>query len=1233
VNLLVLLLLWGTFENLTLHAQTSSGTITGLVTDGKSGTIGGAEVTVTGVDGTFTTKTTTSSDGIYNVPSIPPGIYTVLIQGKGFASNKTSQVNVTVGGVTKIDVELKVGTVTESVTVNSEELLSPSTAAIQTSIDQSVIVNLPFAERTALSVVMFAPGVTGDPQSIDGVGSELPNAYSGPIAPGAGLAIGGSREGANPQLVDGSDLTLVGYPRTGVTFSGDAIRSVTVQSVGLPAQYGRSGGGVINQASKAGSEQYHGALRWRHRDPFFELVAPNSGGAAPAEHLNLFTIAAGGPVPLPFHKHKTFFFVAVEPLRNTNGTYVRKRFLTPDEIAGRFHNSYDLLNTTILKNQGYAAAVAAPRTGGIYYQFARNAQGFPTGPRLSTAQWTQAANDDVSAQAAQNPITRYLLATQPTPDHPTKFAHFIYPDGHYDPDGMNGFAIRGVTTSDNRYSFRIDENLTDRDRIFVRYSNVPVSGSRYDYNGLDTPLQPVASESINSANVAVNYVRTISANKVNEFRATYLRNNDLISPAAASLAQDFGASIGLSPAIKGVGMPGFTFSNNVGSLGQGTTYGASINENYGFGDDFSLLLGRHSVKFGFDYRAMQLNRYDQTNLYGGTYACNPSLVNSGAQSSSCVAAYMLGLFGTYTVNTPHNYYYRWKYGAAYVQDDWRVLPKLTLNVGLRYNIETPRMEKFNYQGSFIPNGTGVLNGVAATGGFAFSGTNGLPNTLWPINYLEFEPRIGFAYQPRNFMTVRAAYTLMHTPLTGMGNNIVPNLTSGALSIGNNGVGGQNSTAWVNLITNPISSASPGAAPTVSSNLLEAWNGTTYLPAITQSTSVPYVQLWSLSLQFQLNKGTMIETDYVGQKGTHLYSTPVPVNAPPINVLIDKIKVRTNFNATPTKDQWGNVTNPFQKLRPYPQFNANAIYTAYDRTASSNYNAVYITARQRTAYGLNLFTSFSWSKSMDDASSGLGGPGDTQVDPYGFIYPQGYSTAGDYSLSTFDIPVHLSLGYVWDVPVGRGKQFLGNTPRWLDFLVGGWNASSSMTMQSGYPLSVVAGVNGRSSGYFCSSSKLPNTSACDYGTALSDVTLRPNRVPGVPLFKKDWKKDPFGTGIGGGIINPDAFSMPGSLDNPQFGTLPRTLGDARNPRSISANGSLRKRFSVIPERATLELWTDVINLFNHQNFFLLNNDPTIHGLYTTILPNGSGFTANPRFGVANVLAPGPRQINIGVALTF
>ncbi|QEE28463.1 TonB-dependent receptor [Terriglobus albidus] len=1236
-----LLLLWGlvaVFGGSWTWAQASSGTITGLVTDPKGDVIPGAQVTVTSSAGNFTTQTKTSNEGVYEVPAVPPGSYLLKIHSPGFNTKNISGINVSVGGITQVDAKLDLGATTEVVTVTAEgELLNTSSATLQTTIEKEVLTDLPFPERNVLAAVLFAPGVTGDPQTNDGVGSELPNAYNGPIAPGAGLTIGGSRQGMNPQLVDGSDLTLAGFPRTGVTFSGDAIQSVSVQSIGLPAQYGRSGGGVINQGSRAGTSKYHGALRWRHRDPAFMIPARGSGGAPPNEHLNLFTIAVGGPVPLPFHKNKTFFFFAYEPLRNTSATYTRKRFLTPDEIAGRFNNSFDLLDQTILRNQGYAAAVNAPRTGAVVYQFARNAQGFPVGNRLPVAQYQRAANNDISQQAAANPITKFLLASQPTPDQSTSYARFFYPDGHYDPDGMNGYGVRGVTTNDDRYSLRVDENLTAKDRIFVRYTNVPVSGIRYDYNGPSTPVLNQPSESVNGWNVSANYVRTVKATMVNEFRATYLRSDDSLTPAPASLTKDFNTGLGLPPSIRGEGLAGFIFSNNLTTLGQSVGFGKILNETYGFGDDYSMLMGRHSIKFGVDYRALQLNRYDETNLYGGSFTCNTGLTNgAGFTGSSCVAGYMLGLFNTFTVNTPHAYYYRWKYGAAYVQDDWRILPRLTINVGLRYNIETPRMEKFNYQGSFISNGTGTLNGVATTGGFAFSGTNGLPTTMWPINYKGLEPRLGLAYQPARFMTMRASYAMMHTPLTGLGNNIVPNLTSGAATTGTNGVGGVGS-GWVNLITNPIANAAPPAAPVVSNTLLESWNGTSYLPAVNQSSAAPYVQLWSASLQFQLGKGTLVEADYVGQKGTHLYSTPVPVNVPSINAITAAIKSRANL-ITASKDQYGNTSTALQRMKPYPQFFQNSIYTAYDRNAGSNYNALYLSGRQQMKFGLSLFASFSWSKSLDDASSGQGGPGDTQIDAYGYLYPQGYTTAGDYSLSAFDVPVHLSIGEVWNLPFGRGKTFFSNSSRWLDAVIGGWNLSTTTSMQSGYPLSIVAGVNGRSAGFFCSTSRpfVPgasnNPTPCDYGNALTDVSVRPNRVPGVPLIKPDWKRDPLGTTIGGGILNPNAFSMPGSLDNPAFGNVPRTMGDARNPRSIISNATLRKRFDLSESRVKLELWTDVINVMNHTNYYLLNNSPAIHGAFSTIRSDGT-FAQNASFGLANAQAPGMRQFNLGIALTF
>jgi hypothetical protein len=1275
-SFLALVLFLVTAAGSLLHAQSSDGTITGLVTDGKNGAVADAKVTVSDDDGTFKTETVTSSGGVYSVPSLPPGTYTVHIVANGFQEENVEKIPVTVGGVNTADVVLKVGKHTETVTVtDTGQLLSPSSATLTTTIDQDMTVDLPFAERTTLGVVMFAPGVTGEPGAADGVGSELPNAYTGAIDPGAGLAIGGSRPGSVSQLVDGSDLLLMSYPRAGVSFSSDAIKSVTVSSAGMPAQYGRAGGGIINQASAAGSDRYHGALRWRHRDPLFEVITPGSGSAPPAEHMNLYTIAASGPIPTPFWKHHMYFLVAVEPLRDTNINYGRERFLTPDEIAGRFYNSYDELNTTILKSQGYGAAVAAARTGGQFYQFPVNAQGFPCGGPTAgcptnpanlghytaLAQAVHIPNDDLSALQAQNPITQFLFNSLPQPGT-SLLARFDNPQATYSTDGYNGYGGRGVLVVDNRYSFRIDVNPTERDRVYFRYTSVPVGGHRYDYHGLNSVLDNIPAESVHSKNMAVNYVRVVSANMVNEARATYISANDFTAPTTVSGSKDWNAAIGLPPTIAGYGFASFAFGNNVlqdGETGAGTT----LNESYGFGDDFSIQHGRHSIKFGVNYRALQLNQANRNSQYGGAFGSTSGL-DGGVSSTgatltgSATAAYILGEFNAYTVSAAKTYYYRWKYGAAYAQDDWRVLPRLTLNLGLRYNVETPRMEKYNYQGSFTPNGTGSVTNSGVTygvnGGFAYSGTNGLPTTLWPVNYLGLEPRLGFAYQPFSFMTVRAAYTLVHAPLTGLGVNIVPNLTSASsANTGTNGVGGTNANYWVNLISNPIAAGPNPTVPIRSNAMLETWNGTTYLPYIRdQSTAVPYAQIRSLSLQFQLSKGTLLETDYVGYKGTHLYSAPVPTNdaplgnaATPNTVLWDIATSQNLTTATKTGDCCGNSTTLLQKERPFPQFNGNPVYSAFDRYAGSNYNAFYLTGRQQAAYGLTIIGSFSWSKSMDDGSSSNGGPGDVAADSYGFANPQGYTTKGDYSLSMYDIPVHLSTGYVWSIPVGRGKALLGNTPRWLDEIVGGWTTSGTQIFQSGYPLFIIASSNGTSSGFFCSTAlptaATPNPSPCSNGSALNDVYLRPDRIPGVAPIKPNWKKDPAGLTPTGGYLNPAAWAMPGSYNpatfmaNPQFGTGRRSYGDVRNPRIIYWNASLRKRFIVIPEKLNFELWADVPNILNHANYLLIGNRYGDQGVFTSTLATTSGvsaFTANPSFGDTNG-GGGTRQINLGVALTF
>jgi Carboxypeptidase regulatory-like domain/TonB dependent receptor len=1207
------------------YAQTSTGSLTGLVEDQQQSVIAEANIVVTNIQTNAVLRVQTSSAGLYSVSSLQPGEYRITVEKAGFERAFVGSVQIETGTTRTVNVQLRIGATSTAVEVQAPaEMLSLNSPTLSSVADKKLAQDIPYPERSALELATLTPGVQGDPQYSGGIQSEVPGVFTQPITPGGSLAISGGRPGSASQLVDGFDVTLSGYPRAGVTFSADSIHEVTVQENGLPAQYGRTGGGIINQSTASGTSQYHGSVSWRHIDPFLEV---NTFGSAspPNRHQNLFGATFGGPVPLPSMKQNTFFFTSVEPLRATDKNLIRRRVATPDELQGRFHNSLDLLDQTILKTQGYAAALAAPRVGGIYYQFNLNPQGFPIGKQLTpSTKYVHVPNDDISAQVMANPVAQFLNSLQPTPSNPGLFMRFLHPDGSYDSDGNNALTDRAVTNTDNRYNIRVDHDFRDSDHVFVRYTRVPVSGIRYDFFGPSSPANQIATDAITSQNAAINYTRTFGGSRVNELRVSYLRSDRMRGPTASSLNKDYGAMLGLTPAVLGAGFPTFAFGNGLSSIGSGGNQpdgGRSLDVNFGVGDDFSMLLGKHTIKFGGEWRALQLNRFDTSNLYGGQYSFNRNLTNSGSNGGSSLATFDLGLISGYAIRTPQPFYYRWKYLGLYIQDDWKVLPKFTLNFGMRYNLETPRKEKNDLQGTVFPGVPGTLNGQPTSGAFLFSGHNGLAETLWPTNYHGFEPRIGFAYAPTNFMTVRGAYSLIHTPLSGIGNSVVPDLASTALIIGN-AQGGANPNAWVNYITNPVSIGSiPG---TLTSGPLLSFSSSGYLPFVNQSDAVPYVQLWSFSLQFQAGSRTVIETSYSGQHGVHLFAPPVDVNVPPLNALLAGIAAHRDFNARTIANQFYPGTNMtlIESLRPYQQFYNNPILSAYDRTASSNYNGFYARVQHRAVAGLTLIGSFTWAKSMDNASSGS--LDSTVTDVYGFSHPQiPYTLNGERSLSTFDIPVHVSGAYTWDLPIGKNRA-LNLHSGLLNDLLGGWKTSGIFSAQSGYPLWVVLGTPG----YFISTT--PGGKVGGLGTAIQDAFLRPNIVPGQPLVNPNWRSDPFGIN-GGGYLNPAAFAVPGSLDNPALGNAPRTLGGARNPRTIYYDLSVRKSFA-IGERVRLQLRADAINALNHTNFFLGSGSSSQHTLTSSLNAATGQYTLNTNFGDISAVNGG-RSIGLGIEITF
>jgi hypothetical protein len=678
-----------------LWGQTNTGSITGIVQDPDGAVIPNAKVSIKEITTNATLNTVTTGAGSYTAPSLSIGVYEVTVTAPGFKREIATGLAVRVTQTTTQNFTLHVGEVTESVTVSADaSMVNPNSSAVTTSVGEKFLEDLPFMDRSTLSVILLTPGAQGDPQYNGGMQSELPGIFTQATAPGAAISIGGGIPGGGSTLVDGSDVTAAGTGRMVMTFSRDQVSEVSVQATGIPAQYGRTTSAIINQATKSGSNAFRGNASWSHLDPYLQTQAL---GAAfpPTQHYDQAAIAIGGPVIIPKiynGRNKTFFWATGEPqrLKMFFGA-TRSRLPTADDLAGKFNNSYDLLDPT-LRQKDIDAAIASPLRGNsLRYHYDLNAQGFPIGEVLPTASRPLIPNNDLSGLLARNPQAQKILKLlfPFTPGKPTQFIHWLRPDGLPEVDGNNAIWARGAYTVDNRWSFKIDQLIGQTDRIAFRYAYSPVTGTRFDWAGYDDPGDTIAQDQIFSRNISLIHTHTFSATVFNEFRASYSRGNSLRSSNDASLSQDWGAAMGLVPAIQGVGFPSIVTR---GFNAQGSFNGRSLDVNAGVGDDLSWIKGRHSFKIGGEHRRVQLNRYDFGGQTGGTYSFAGQISpNTGSVNTIVdqIGGLITGSLNTYTYRTvPTVAYYRWRYLATYIQDDYKLTKRLTLNLGLRWDAET-----------------------------------------------------------------------------------------------------------------------------------------------------------------------------------------------------------------------------------------------------------------------------------------------------------------------------------------------------------------------------------------------------------------------------------------------------------------------------------------------------------------------------------------------------------------
>ena len=1241
--------------------QTNKGGINGTVIDPNGAAVPGATVTVTNLGTNQSTTVTTSESGAFSVTSLDPVSYSVTVEAQGFKKAVVQSVKVDTASIAAVNITLEAGTISEAVSVVSEtSLLNTETGTTTTTVTERQIQDIPLNNRSVLDLAVTAPNVTGD------VGSEDPDVTSGQPVPGFNLNVNGGRSGSTAILADGVNNTGVGIARSVVSFTPETVQEFTVQTSAFSAEFGQTGGGVINATTKSGTNQLNGVALWYTRNPKFNAT-PFTIGTAPRPRNNLrynqVSVTVGGPIFLPKFgegnkplyngKNKSFFFFAWEPRWRRD--FVTSTALVPTlaERAGDFRN---LVRT----QSGVLPADVAARFGqtvnstlNIYRQFTLGANGQLV-PIVLTGgnQFCQFGDPRTQCPANTTPINSLnVIPSQFIDPIALKILQQEPPPGDYFLDGgfvRNYFLQRSVVEDETRYTLRLDHNITNNAKVNFRYTVTPAVGIRAagsDING-NTGVYSNARQFL----LAFNNI--LSPTLVNDLRLNYTRGNfseDYSPEFAIKTGKSFAGELGL-PHLTPGGIPLFLLARDSAYTGADVGSAASTNnfnveQRYNINDIVYWTHDNKTWKFGVDLNDARLAVTPFFAASGGRWdfrvvqtASQRSATNPNATGGDPFASLLLGTPNSVDLRPLIlDYDYRWKSYAAFVQNDWKVRPNFTLNLGMRYSLQLPRSEKHNMQGIFRPDlaqsfpltdaqrrALATNLGVAATAPipstvptsvlippFAFAGRGGRSKYLVPIDYWGgFEPRFGFAWQPKmkilgvdlesKSVVIRGGFGISHLPLTG--NNRSPNPDFGSfVNVGQTATGSAagataNPTQPIRLTGNP---PLQGSGPTVDQLLGTDANGLVYLNSLAISAfagdfssgsgKVPYSENWNLAVQFEPIKGLAVEVAYVGNAGRHLYLPLVNIN--PRNVgLIDQLEAqgidttgtiadplgRRNLQGSVISDTRASIFTTYLGFDPLNRY--------FDPSANSIRHAFYIDVRRRVSRGLTFTANYTYGKSIDTASDASP---DTRVLSTGQARGQvslGGSLAQDRAISTYDIKNNFTSTVLWDIPVGRHKRFLSNAPKVLDQILGRWTISSVFRMPGGTPF-------------------LPFiTDPNKLGGTLFNRVVRPDIVPGVPLINPLWTRNcPTGSSAPPSgcepYINPAAFMRPvkGTLGN-----APRSL-DIRPPRQEYFDFSLSKDFPwpVFGKegKRRINFRVDVLNAFNRPNFRYNNTGNTPFGLGT------------------------------------
>ena len=1127
--------------------------MTGRITDPSGGVVPQASV-VARSEGTGVSATTQSTaEGYYTLPALLPGRYQVTISKPGFSTVRQAGLELTVQQTARLDIVLQVGAVVETIEVTAQAaLLDSETSTVGQVIGNRQVTELPLLGRNTYALAMLVPGVRNS-QGVNNLVIDQISTVS--------YSINGQRANSNEFLLDGAPNTAASQNQPVINANPDMVQEFKVETNSFSAEYGRASGGVFNVVTKSGTNQPHFSLYEFLRNDKLnanDFFANRAGTQRAPFRFNQFGGTFGGPVYIPKvynGRNRTFFFVNTEIVRFVQGIIFTSVLPDRQHLTGDLSNAR-LADGRLVTVYDPATLAANPAGGFIRSPFPGNV--IPSG-RI----------DPVARNYAK------LIPAPMVPGAPLGAINYTRADGNRVPK--------------DSYSFRVDHNFTDANRLFVRYSYDDTPYIRAPVFGPELKnIAPTAGPQIFTRwNSVVEDTHTFSpsmigvfrysASRLINFRRPYSDNFDVTSLGLPAYMREGMVDPLSLPALT---ITGYSNTGSVPNIIVGGLIGATDYINFGhtlqtLQGTFTKNLTAHTLKFGAEFRAVQFNSNQVTDTatnfgFSSSWTQGPNPNQSSAVAGLGLASFLLGIPSGGVSPVPA-LALTTKFYGFFIQDAWKVTPKLTVNIGMRWDYESPRTDRFNQLTNFDYTATSPLQaaGLSLKGGLTFVGVGGLPRTNANPDRNNFAPRLGIAYRLGGKTVIRTGGGLFYGHTGGLGGGAAPFGTSGFLA----------STTIVTSLDGlapivkwsdpyPTGFNKPTGSRLGLATLLGQGIG-----FYDRGNVVPYSAQWNFNIQRQTPGKILLEAGYAGSRGYHF----------PENRQLNQLDPQFLSQGDALRQQ---VSNPFfgqiavgalaqrtvaraQLLRPYPQFDGVASQAA--SWAASTYHALEAKAEKRYASGLSILVSYTWSKLMDYgigvfAGESLGGS----------TFQNWFDIASEWSPSILDQTHRYMMNAVYELPLYKNRT--GAAAK----LLGGWQIGGIWMAMSGGPLGINSTVNNT---FSQGGGQRPNWNG--QNACVADPT--PYR----------W-------------LDSSVFSSPAAY---AFGTTPRTFNGCRNDGTSQVDLTLTKN-TRFRERFNVQFRAEVFNVSNTPRF----------------APPNASF-GNAQFGVVAAQSNFPRIVQFGLKLIY